>query len=1306
MIKNAFIRSAISLLLVMEAAFAHAEDIDIFSANTTVTADAPNVLIVMDNTANWSQSFASSTKFAAEMTALQSVVSALKAQFNLGIMAFTETGGSNSNTDGGYVRFAIQAMTDSSGNATAARNCLLKMVGSGAACGSSNANYSVLDIGLDKSNGGKAGVTFGEVYDYYKGLNAYAGNNKVKADPLAFVSGTIAGPQYKTPVAGGCQKNFVIVISNGPFQDNTSSTSTAMSQLSAAGGDTTIINPPDTSSNNNASDEWTRFLNKSSLNVVTYTLEVGPSATGQGPYNTALLQSMGRQGKGGYYSAVDSTTLLAALTRIFNDIQAVNSVFASSSLPLSADNSGSYLNQVYMGVFRPDAQGKPRWYGNLKEYQFALDSNNNLYLADSLGIAAASASTGFAQPNAVSYWTSVDTTKAPDATAVPSTGSTTGSTGGFWYFDSKGAGGNYDSPDGEWVEKGGAAQQLRLAYLGYGNRGGIGDANTATLNSKPARQVLTCTGTCLNGTYGAPAALSAFDSTNSALTDVAFGLATQLTGVTFTADALITGGTAVVGQTGIAITSIKTTGSTTVATTSTVVAGCPTVVPSTVTISGNAFSGYNGTNLIVTACTANSITFNPLSTTGSSQSGGTATVSGSTVLVTLAQAYAVGDIVTLSGFGNTALNVSAPVLSATSSQFTYAVAAPQPYSSSSGVSVFRNLATATTPSAHGLAVGDSVTISGASPAGYNGTVLVKSVPSTTSFTYYYGGSTQLAAGTGGTANKSGSASAVTNLIEWIRGQDVLNENGFQVAGLNTDVRASIHGDVLHSRPVILNYSSNTTSNNVYLFYGGNDGVFRAVKGGQAATDGVEQWAFIAPEFFAKFNRLYNNSPLVKYSSTPAGTTPTPTARDYFWDGPVGTYIERNSSDTVTKAYLYIAVRRGGRFIYALDVTSPTAPKFMWRKGCSSLTDNSTCDAGFAEMGQTWSQPQVVKVKGNTNPVLIFGAGYDSVIEDSEVLATLAGGDTMGRGVYVLDAFTGALVWSAGNSANGPTLAVTGMNFSIAADVLPIDRNTDGYADRVYAADVGGNVWRLDIDDASTANWKVWKIASVGSRSAIASARKILFGMDVVFGTVVAGKTFDAVVIGTGDREHPLSTNAANGVANRVYMFEDTNTGTAGANLGIVDSCGATVASTCSNLYDATSSSSVPSTAIGWSVNLASGEKVVNAPVVVGGSMLFGTNQPDTSSASCTANLGIARRYSINFLNGAGTLFTDSSGNVVTAEVAVGGGFLPTTVTGVVEINGNKILFATDNPLNPGGAFTPSIVVPTKRFRTYWYQKID
>ncbi len=213
------------------------------------------------------------------------MINALKTQFNLGLMMFTETGGRNNNTDGGYVRFAIQPMTDANGNPTNARNCLLTMIGATPTtpCVSDGlpiTYYTNLDIINDKSNGGKGGVTMGEAYKYFAGANAYAGNDKVKADPRGFISQTIAGPQYKSPTAEGCQKNFIIVLNNGPFSDNASDTSTATSQLVSAGGSSaaTVINPPDNgTSNNNEADEWTRFLNKvPTVQAITYTLEVGP----------------------------------------------------------------------------------------------------------------------------------------------------------------------------------------------------------------------------------------------------------------------------------------------------------------------------------------------------------------------------------------------------------------------------------------------------------------------------------------------------------------------------------------------------------------------------------------------------------------------------------------------------------------------------------------------------------------------------------------------------------------------------------------------------------------------------------------------------------------------------------------------------------------------------------------------------------------------------------------------------------------------------------------------------------------------
>jgi hypothetical protein len=59
-----------------------------------------------------------------------------------------------------------------------------------------------------------------------------------------------------------------------------------------------------------------------------------------------------------------------------------------------------------------------------------------------------------------------------------------------------------------------------------------------------------------------------------------------------------------------------------------------------------------------------------------------------------------------------------------------------------------------------------------------------------------------------------------------------------------------------------------------------------------------------------------------------------------------------------------------------------------------------------------------------------------------------------------------------------------------------------------------------------------------------------------------------------------------------------------------------------------------------------------------------------------------------------------------SEIAAGGGFLPSTVSGVVEIDGTNHVFVTDNPLNPGGVINPHITVTSKRFRTYWHAVIE
>src|SRR5205823_2319219 len=109
------------------------DDTDIFLANPTITAERPNVLIFVDNTANWN------TAFDMEKAALQAVVGNLDDTYNVGFAMFVETGNPNDNVDGSYIRFGIRQMT------TTNKSALSNMIGGFDKLGDkgNNATYSL-----------------------------------------------------------------------------------------------------------------------------------------------------------------------------------------------------------------------------------------------------------------------------------------------------------------------------------------------------------------------------------------------------------------------------------------------------------------------------------------------------------------------------------------------------------------------------------------------------------------------------------------------------------------------------------------------------------------------------------------------------------------------------------------------------------------------------------------------------------------------------------------------------------------------------------------------------------------------------------------------------------------------------------------------------------------------------------------------------------------------------------------------------------------------------------------------------------
>lgn len=447
--KKYFLRIMLVVAMLIGNSTSMAEDIDLFVQPNPTTTDMPNVLILLDNTANWNQAFIN------EISALVSTVNGLpENKFRVGLMLFTETGSGNSGEDGGYVRAAVRNLD--SANKTKYMDLL-----------------NSLDKLDDKSNGGKLGKTMVDAYRYFSGLAPYSGNNKVKTDYTGNTSGTNASKaiyalsgnalssktdnSYLSPIlADSCAKNFIIYISNGAAQDNNSDTKAATSELSSAAsaagisGATTAISISPSGSQDNVGDEWARFLHNSSLGVVTYTIDVDKVTTGQGPGWSALLKSMATSSSGLYFdvsSGDGGAEISDALNDVFSRIQSVNSVFASVSLPVSVNTQGTYLNQVFIGMFRPDPAALPRWSGNLKQYKLGLISNT-LKTLDADGTSAINSSTGFIAECSRSYWT--PTTIDNYWTIEPKGGCLT-------VADSNSS--NY--PDGNIVEKGAQAYQLR-----------------------------------------------------------------------------------------------------------------------------------------------------------------------------------------------------------------------------------------------------------------------------------------------------------------------------------------------------------------------------------------------------------------------------------------------------------------------------------------------------------------------------------------------------------------------------------------------------------------------------------------------------------------------------------------------------------------------------------------------------------------------------------------------------------------------------------------------------------------------------
>jgi type IV pilus assembly protein PilY1 len=467
------------------------------------------------------------------------------------------------------------------------------------------------------------------------------------------------------------------------------------------------------------------------------------------------------------------------------------------------------------------------------------------------------------------------------------------------------------------------------------------------------------------------------------------------------------------------------------------------------------------------------------------------------------------------------------------------------------------------------------------------------------------------------------------LMNWISGEDVLDENA------DSDRRKDIFGDPLHSKPVTMDYGNN----DIRVFIGTNAGVLHAFK--DEGDTVSESWAFLPGQLLDIHKPLMNKQDGTKL---------------YGVDGPLTVFHKDNNRDGIVngedKVWLFAGLRRGGTAYYGLDITTPDTPKLMWG---APITPNT---AGFEELGQSWSKPFVTYIRSQKDrPVIIFGAGYDT--NKDNVSKT---NDSKGRGIFIADAENGDLVWSltpAGPAFNSEKASKFKGLHSIAADVSLMDSDYDGFTDRIYAADTGGSIWRIDMPrdtpNDTESPWTHFKLAQL-SGSKDRDDRRFFYQPLVartffskVTKTITSNGSYltrrevpyEAIVIGSGNRAAPLEKV----VSNQLYVIRDEDTVTRSFQ---GDEIPATIYDAdlmqmkSEPFYQATSKSAFwekeaeLGIAKGWKYELRTGEKSLAKATVVGGIAYFTSFTPlsNTTLDQCSVGSGGGSLYALHLHYGA------------------------------------------------------------------------
>ncbi|UCB55674.1 MAG: hypothetical protein JSW45_03860 [Thiotrichales bacterium] len=461
------------------------------------------------------------------------------------------------------------------------------------------------------------------------------------------------------------------------------------------------------------------------------------------------------------------------------------------------------------------------------------------------------------------------------------------------------------------------------------------------------------------------------------------------------------------------------------------------------------------------------------------------------------------------------------------------------------------------------------------------------------------------------------------LLAWAYGYDMLDEDG----NFESIEPRRVMGDPLHAEPALIQYGEFANGDpDLVAYVATNDGYLHAVD----SLSGFEYFAFVPQEMLINLDYIFNDVPVGGKSYGLDGTV-VPWINDVNKDGDL--------YDTGDHVYLYFGQRRGGSDIFSMDVTNRNSPRLRW------VIKGGTGD--FVEMGESWSTPNVEKLKlgGNTKTVLIFGGGYD-IGQDTVSVRTP---DTVGRSVYIVDADTGDLLWRAGPDV-GADLQLPDMQYSIPGRIKPVDVDSNGYVDQLYFGDMGGQLWRIDIEESDTSSNLATlitggRIADFALDASPVDTRRFFYSPDVALIIESGQAPYLSILAASGYRAHPLNQV----IHDRMYMmrmddiYAAPTTYTTITEVDLFDTTDNTIGE--GNTTQKAAAINSLNTADGWYISFNElggswiGEKALAEPLIIGGVGLVTTYVPEDlnpNSQSCIPKAGTGSIFYVNVTDGTPT----------------------------------------------------------------------